>query len=97
MNLRNLDMIDLLRIEQVLILLFGGIVIYYASKGFGRSRSKSMLLLAVGFTFVVLGAGLAGILFELLNIDLITVETVQAASQAVGFFIIVYSLAGTKD
>jgi uncharacterized membrane protein len=90
-------MIEYLRIAQLLILVFGGIVIYYASKGYGRTRSKSLLLLAVGFTFVVVGAGLAGIFFELLNLDLITVETVQAACQAVGFFIIVYSLAGTKD
>lgn len=90
-------MIDFLRIAQLLILLFGGIVVYYASKGYGRTKSKSLLLLAVGFTFVAIGAGLAGILFELMDIDLITVETIQAASQAVGFFIIVYSLAGTKD
>jgi len=92
-----LDLIDFLRIEQILILVFGGIVIYYATRGYGKSKSKSMLLLAAGFTFVVLGAGLAGILFELLNVDLITVETIQAASQAIGFFVIVYSLAGIKD
>jgi hypothetical protein len=90
-------MIDSLRIAQLLILLFGGIVVFYASRGYARTKSKSMLLLAVGFTFVAIGAGLAGILFELMNVDLTTVLTVQAASQAIGFFIIVYSLAGTKD
>ncbi len=90
-------MFDFFRIAQLLILLFGGIVVYYASKGYGRTKSKSMLLLAVGFTFVAIGAGLAGILFELVNIDFTTVVMVQAVSQAIGFFIIVYSLAGTKD
>jgi hypothetical protein len=89
--------INLLQVAQVLILIFGGVVIFYASKGYGRTRSKSMLFLAIGFAFVVLGAGLAGILFELLNFDLTTVETIQASSQAIGFFIVVYSLAGTKD
>lgn len=92
-----MDLIDFLRVAQLLILLFGGIVVYYASKSYRRTRSKSMLLLAVGFTIVAIGAGLAGILFELLNFDLIAVETIQAVSQAIGFFIIVYSLAGTKD
>ena len=86
-----------LEFAQVLILIFGGIVIYYASLGYRRSQSKSMLFLAIGFAFVVLGAGLAGILFELMNVALATVESVQAASQAIGFFIVVYSLAGTKD
>jgi hypothetical protein len=93
----KLDIIDFLDVAQVLILIFGGIVIYYASKGYTRTKSKSMLFLAAGFAFVVLGALLAGILFELLSVNLVTVETVQAASQAIGFFIIVFSLAGTKD
>ena len=56
-----------------------------------------MLLLALGFFFVAVGAVLAGVLFELMNVDLITVVTVQGVSQAIGFFIIVYSLAGIKD
>lgn len=92
-----MNIIDLLGAEQLLILIFGLIVIFYATRGYTRSKTKSMLLLALGFTFVVLGAGLAGILFELMGVDLATVETIQAASQAVGFFIIVFSLAGTKD
>lgn len=92
-----MNVIDLLGLEQFLILVFGLVVIYYASRGYSRSKTKSMLLLAVGFAFVVLGAGLAGILFELMGVDLTTVETIQAGSQAVGFFIILYSLAGTKD
>lgn len=92
-----MDNIGFLEFAQFLILVFGGIVIYYASRSYNKTRSKSMLFLAIGFAFVVLGAGLAGILFELMNVDLATVETVQAISQAIGFFIVVYSLAGTKD
>ena len=88
---------DFLRITQLLIFLFGGVVVYYASKSYRRTRSRSMLLLALGFFFVAVGAVLAGVLFELMNVDLITVVTVQGVSQAIGFFIIVYSLAGIKD
>ena len=92
-----MNIIDILGAEQLLILVFGLVVIFYAARGYTRSKTKSMLLLALGFAFVVLGAGLAGILFELMGVDLATVATIQAASQAVGFFIIVFSLAGTKD
>ncbi|HEY6283522.1 MAG TPA: hypothetical protein VIW22_06320 [Nitrososphaerales archaeon] len=81
---------------QALILVFGGIVVFYATKAFRRTRSQAMLLLAVGFAFVTMGAVAAGILFNFGNFDLTTVVTVQASSQAVGFFIIVYSLARAK-
>lgn len=89
--------IDILRVAQALILLFGGIVIYYASKGYRKRKSSSLLLLAIGFAFVTIGAVLAGILFELMNVDLPTVEAIQALAQAAGFFIIVYSLTAAKD
>ena len=89
--------LDLLRVAQALVLLFGLVVIYYASKGYRRTKSKSLLFLAAGFAFVSVGAVLAGVLFELLGADLLTADAVQAVAQAAGFFIIVYSLAGTKD
>jgi len=82
---------------QLLILVLGGIVVFYALRAYGRTKSKAMLLLGVGFAFVTLGAAIAGVLFNVANEDLTTVESVQAASQAVGFFIIVYSLTRTKD
>lgn len=89
--------LDLLRIAQALVLVFGLVIIYYASKGYRRTKSRSLLLLAVGFAFISVGAVLAGATFELFNADLQTADTLQAAAQAIGFFIIVFSLAGTKD
>jgi uncharacterized membrane protein YjjP (DUF1212 family) len=90
--------LDILRAAQLLILIFGGIVIYYASKGYSKQKSRAMLLLAIGFAFVTFGAVAAGLLYELVSpSDLTTAATVQAIAQAAGFFIIVYSLAGTKD
>jgi len=56
-----------------------------------------MLLLGLGFGCVAIGAVAAGILFNLNNGDLSTPITVQAYSQAVGFLIIVYSLARAKS
>ena len=82
---------------QVLILILGGIVVFYALRSYGRTKSRAMLLLGLGFAFVTAGAAVAGVLFNIANEDLTTVESVQAASQAVGFFIIVYSLTRTKD
>ncbi len=88
--------VDVLRVAQSFVLLFGVIVIFYAARGYRRSKSRSMLLLGIGFAFVSVGAVLAGVLFELLNVDLLTVQTTEAIAEAIGFFIIVYSLAVTK-
>jgi len=86
-----------LDVAQALILVFGGVVVYYASRAYGKTKSQAMLLLALGFAFVALGALAAGILYNLGTGDLGMVVTIQAYSQAIGFFIIVYSLARAKS
>lgn len=87
-----------LDVAQALILIFGGVVVYYAARSYGRTKSQAMFFLALGFAFVALGALVAGLLYNLSSVtDLGTVLTVQAYSQAVGFLIIVYSLARAKS
>ena len=85
-----------LDLAQGLILLFGSVVIFYAARAYRKTKSQAMLLLALGFAFVTAGAVVAGILFNFVSGDLSTVVTLQAYSQAVGFFIIVYSLARAR-
>jgi len=56
-----------------------------------------MLLLALGFACVAIGAVVAGIIYNLNTADLSTPVTVQAYSQALGFLIILFSLARAKS
>lgn len=84
-----------LDVGQTLILIFGGVVVYYAYRAYRRTKSQAMLLLGLGFAFVTLGAIVAGVLYNA-GTSLDTVITLQAYSQAVGFFVIVYSLARAK-
>jgi len=86
-----------LRAAEILVLVFGGVIVYYALRSARRTRNLSMFLLAFGFVFVVAGAVAAGFLFELGSLDIETVEVMQATAQAVGFFIIVYSLMVMKE
>jgi len=86
-----------LDVAQAFILVFGGVVVYYASRAYGKTKSQAMLLLALGFALVTIGALLAGLLYNMGTVDLSTVITFQAYSQAAGFLIIVYSLARAKD
>lgn len=86
-----------LDIGQALILIFGGVVVYYAYRAYDKTKSQAMLLLGIGFAVVTLGALVAGILYNFVaGTDLDTVITLQAYAQALGFFIIVYSLAKAK-
>jgi hypothetical protein len=85
-----------LNIAQALILVSGGVVVFYASRAYRRTKSQAMILLALGFAFVTVGALAAGALFNLGLTGLVDVVTVQAYSQAIGFLIIVYSLAKAK-
>ncbi len=89
--------IDILRSFQLIIVVLGIIIIYFAAKGYRRTKSKSLLFLALGFMFVTIGAVLAGVLFELLNFDLETVETIVAGSEVLGFLLIVYSILGVRS
>jgi len=85
-----------LDLAQVLILVFGGVVVYYASRAYRKTKSQAMLLLALGFAFVALGALAEGLLYNVGTVDLGTVITVESYAQAIGFLIIVYSLAKAK-
>ena len=92
------DALNILRILQVVIVILSLVVIYYATKGYMKTKSRSMIFLAFGFFFVTIGAIVAGILFEfLLPGDLQTADVVSATSEVIGFLLIVYSILGTRD
>jgi len=85
-----------LDVAQAFLLVFGWIVVFYALRAYGRTKSQAMLLLGLGFAFVTLGAVVAGILFNFYTTDLTAVETFQASFQALGFLVIVLSLVKAK-
>jgi uncharacterized membrane protein len=89
--------LDILRGLQIVILILGLVIVYYASKGYRKTKSKSLLYLALGFVFVAVGAVLAGLFFEFLNYDLTSVSAIEAASEVIGFSLIVYSIVGSRD
>jgi len=89
--------LDLLRAAEGLVLVFGGVIVYFALRSSSRTKDLSMFLLGLGFAFVVAGSVVAGFLYEMSGLDIATVEILQATSQAVGFFIIVYSLMVMKE
>lgn len=89
--------IDFLRAFQLMVVILGLVIIYFATKGYMKTNSKSLLYLAVGFLFVTIGAVSAGLLFELLDYGLTTVGAIQSAMEVIGFIVIVYSIVRKRD
>ena len=87
---------DLYRVIQIAIVITGLVIVYYSYRGYRRTGSRSLLFLALGFVFVAIGSAVSGLLFELLNYDLIQVEIVQSSTRLVDFLLIVYSIVGPK-
>jgi len=89
--------LDVLRGAQAFVLVFGLVIVTFAGRSYTRTKSKSMLLLAVGFAFASIGSVLGGIAFELAGADVTTAGAIQSVAQAVGFLIILLSLALKMD
>lgn len=88
--------LDVLRISQALVLVFGLVIAYFAAKSYRRTRSRSMLLLALGFALASIGSAVGGFAFEFMG-SLEAADTLQAVAQVLGFFIILFSLVVSKD
>ena len=94
----SFPVIDLLRVLQGIIAVLGIVTIYFASKSYRKTKSGSMLFLALGFLFVTVGAIFAGILYEfLIPNDLLSADVASAGCEVIGFALIVYSIVGTRD
>lgn len=89
--------LDSLRVLQIMILVLGLIIVYYAAEGFRKTRSRSMLFLALGFVLISIGAATAGLFFEFLKFDLTSVAIIQSGAEVIGFFLIIYSIMGTRN
>lgn len=88
------EAILILRLLKAVTLVAGGIIAYFAAKGYRRSGSSSLLLLSLGFLFVTIGSISAGVLFEFAGHGILEVNVVETSMQVIGFLIIVYSIVG---
>ncbi|ELY46926.1 DUF7521 family protein [Natronorubrum sulfidifaciens] len=82
----------LLAVVKTLILLVGSLITFFAYKAYRRTRQRALGLLAVGFGLVTLGLVLAGFLYELLEVSLMTGILLESLLMLVGFVIIARSL-----
>ncbi|WP_440008294.1 DUF7521 family protein [Halomicrococcus sp. SG-WS-1] len=77
---------------KTLTLALGGLITYFAFKAYRRTGSPALRSLAIGFGVVTLGAFLAGVADQALNMNRETVLVIESGLTAIGFAAIAYSL-----
>lgn len=81
-----------LAVVKTLVLVIGSVITYFAFKAFRRTRQRALGYLAGGFGLVTLGLVLAGMLYELLGVQLALGILLESLLVLAGFLVIAYSL-----
>ncbi|QFU82400.1 DUF7521 family protein [Natronorubrum aibiense] len=82
----------LLAAVKTLVLVVGSAITYFAFKAYRRTRQRALGYLAGGFGLVTLGLVLAGLLYELLGMQLAMGILLESLLVLAGFLVIAYSL-----
>lgn len=81
-----------LAVVKTLVLVVGSVITYFAFKAYRRTRQRALGYLAGGFGLVTLGLVLAGMLYELLEVQLAMGILLESLLVLAGFLVIAYSL-----
>lgn len=82
----------LVRISELLALFLGAVVVFLAYRGYKRTNKAFMVWLALGFAFLVTGAVIEGLLYELLGVPLVQAHVTRASFTALGFLLVIFSI-----
>jgi hypothetical protein len=80
---------------KTLTLILGGAITYLAYKAYRRTGAPSLRYLSVGFGIVTLGTLLAGIIDQVLQMELQIGLLTESVLITAGFAVILYSLYAT--
>ncbi|SER53076.1 DUF7521 family protein [Natrinema salaciae] len=81
-----------LAVVKTLVLIVGGVITFFAYKAYRRTQQPALGYLTFGFGLVTLGLVLAGMLYELLSVPLMTGILLESLLVLAGFLVIAYSL-----
>ncbi|MGC2288829.1 MAG: hypothetical protein WA688_03115 [Thermoplasmata archaeon] len=87
-----IDPIWVLRGIEGFVLLVGAGIAYASLRAYTRTGDRSIAFMGAGFALVTVGAGLAGIIYEVATHDLLSAWISSAALEAAGFSLILYSI-----
>lgn len=82
---------------KIVALFLGAFIVYLAYRGFRRNRSRPLLFVAIGFALITGGTLTEGILYVVIQAELLTALAVGTAITVLGFVAIIYSIYSVKD
>jgi len=84
-------------VTKIVALVLGAFIVYLAYTGFRRNRSKPLFYVAVGFALITLGTLTEGLLYVIIQSELLTAIAVGTVITVLGFVSIIYSIYSGKD
>jgi len=84
-------------VTKIVALVLGAFTVYLAYTGFRRNRSKPLFYVAVGFALITLGTLTEGLLYVIIQSELLTAIAVGTVITVLGFVSIIYSIYSVKD
>ncbi len=75
----------------IIHLILGFVLVFFALKAYKKTKYPPMMLLAIGFSLIVLGDTVIGDLAEFLENDLIA-EVIEEGIEIAGFIVLILSV-----
>ena len=82
---------------KIIALVLGAFIVYLAYRGFRRNRSRPLLYVAVGFALITGGTLAEGLLYVIIQTELLAAIAAGTAITVLGFVAIIYSIYSVKD
>jgi hypothetical protein len=81
---------------KLLALVLGTFIVYLAYKGYRRNTSKPLLYVALGFALITAATMVEGLLYVIVQSDLIVALLASTLVTVIGFIAIIYSVYSAK-
>ncbi|MGA3404334.1 MAG: hypothetical protein ABSD49_01230 [Candidatus Bathyarchaeia archaeon] len=81
---------------KLFALVLGTFIVYLAYKGYRRNASKPLLYVALGFALITAATMVEGILYVIVQSDLIVALLASTLVTVIGFIAIIYSVYSVK-
>lgn len=86
------ELIWFIRVAEVLTLVLGGTIMLQAYRGYKRSRNRVLLLSALGFSLLILGSFIEGIMYEFMGYELLLGHAARAVLTTLGFLTLLLAI-----
>ncbi|MBI2126862.1 MAG: hypothetical protein HYU02_06075 [Thaumarchaeota archaeon] len=87
-----LDSLMLVRIFEGLRVIVGLTIIYFAFQAYRRGKSRSMILLVIGFILLTTAGITEGVMFDILHFGVRDAQAARSAVALIGLLAVLYSI-----